>query len=79
MCASLYLYETMLLASQTACWLGFLLIQSGLTDERDDLLDEVAKMEKECAETEKTLDTLIADDSTLLGNADLSLSQDVGK
>ena len=55
------------------------LIQAGLTDERDDLLDEVAKMEKECAETEKTLDTLIADDSTLLGNADLSLSQDVGK
>jgi len=52
----------------------FLLIQAGLTDERDDLIDDLAKMEKECAETEKTLDTLIADDSTLLGNAQTKLA-----
>merc|ERR1719169_309315 len=40
----------------------FLLIQSGIMDERDRLLDEISMMENFCEETKNTLETEIADD-----------------
>jgi len=52
----------------------FLLIQSGIQDERDDLLEEIAKMEGFCKETKDTLETQISDDAATLGSAQTKLA-----
>merc|ERR1719160_1653094 len=52
----------------------FLLIQSGIKDERDDLLEQIGKLEESCKTTEKTLETQIANDETMLNNAQTKLA-----
>merc|ERR1719482_2184611 len=52
----------------------FLLIQSGIEDERDELLEHVSMLEHFCEETKKTLETQIADDQDTLSNAQTKLA-----
>jgi len=52
----------------------FLLIQSGIQDERDELLDEISMMETFCEETKQTLETQIANDEDMLSNAQTKLA-----
>jgi len=52
----------------------FLLIQSGIEDERDELLDEISMMENFCEETKKTMKTQIANDEEMLSNAQTKLA-----
>merc|ERR1719498_1131967 len=52
----------------------FLLIQTGIQDERDDLLGEIKKMQTNCDDTKDTLQTQIADDESTLGNAQTKLA-----
>jgi len=52
----------------------FLLIQSGIEDERDELLDEISMMENFCKETKKTMETQIANDEDMLSNAQTKLA-----
>merc|ERR1719333_487431 len=52
----------------------FLLIQSGIEDERDELLEEIQMMETFCEETKKTLETQIADDEDMLSQAQVKLA-----
>merc|ERR1719409_2261944 len=52
----------------------FLLIQSGMEDERDDLLSEIAMLEKYCEDTKKMLETQIENDETALENAQTKLA-----
>merc|ERR1719199_2188500 len=52
----------------------FLLIQSGIEDERDELLEEIAMLENFCEETKKTLETQIANDEDMLSNAQTKLA-----
>merc|ERR1719247_1145614 len=52
----------------------FLLIQSGIKDERDALLEDIASMEKHCEETKKTLETQIKDDEDMLSDAQVKLA-----
>merc|ERR1740138_244762 len=52
----------------------FLLIQSGIEDERDNLLQEISKLEKYCKETKETLETQIANDESALSNAQTKLA-----
>ena len=47
----------------------FLLIQSGIKDERDELLEEISLLENFCEETKKTLETQIQNDKDSLSNA----------
>merc|ERR1719478_1357366 len=51
----------------------FLLIQSGIEDERDNLLQEIASMEKSCAETKETLETQIKNDEDMLSESQTKL------
>merc|ERR1719514_22074 len=51
----------------------FLLIQSGIEDERDELLEEIAMLEHFCEETKNTLETQIANDEDMLSNAQTKL------
>jgi len=51
----------------------FLLIQSGIKDERDDLLEYIASVEKHCEETKVTLETQITNDEDMLSNAQTKL------
>merc|ERR1719484_257360 len=51
----------------------FLLIQAGIKDERDALLEDIASMEHHCEETEKTLETQIKDDEDMLAEAQVKL------
>merc|ERR1719197_1895992 len=44
----------------------FLLIQAGIQDERDELLEEISMMEAYCEETKKTLETKIQNDKNML-------------
>jgi hypothetical protein len=53
----------------------FLLIQSGIQDERDELLEEIATMETYCEETKKTLQKQIADDENLLEESQTKLAK----
>merc|ERR1719409_11213 len=53
----------------------FLLIQSGIEDERDELLEEIDMMEHFCEETKKTLETQIANDEDMLSNAQTKLGE----
>jgi len=52
----------------------FLLIQSGIMDDRDALLEEIQKMESACEEIKNTLETQIANDESMLGNAQTKLA-----
>merc|ERR1719446_1317421 len=52
----------------------FLLIQSGMEDERDNLLEAISELEKFCEETKKTLETQIADAQDRLNNAQTKLA-----
>merc|ERR1719502_2103056 len=52
----------------------FLLIQAGMMDERDDLLENIAMLEHFCEETKKTLETQIADAQDRLNNAQTKLA-----
>merc|ERR1719375_1308745 len=52
----------------------FLLIQSGIEDERDELLEHISMLEHFCEETKKTLETQIADDEDTLSNAQTKLA-----
>merc|ERR1719162_2760278 len=52
----------------------FLLIQAGIQDERDNLLEEIAGMEKQCEETKQTLETDIQNDKDMLSNAQTKLA-----
>ena len=47
----------------------FLLIQSGIKDERDDLLEYNASVEKHCEEAAVTLGTQITNDEDMFSNA----------
>jgi len=52
----------------------FLLIQSGIEDERDELLEQIAMLEHFCEETQKTLETDISNDEDMLSNAQTKLA-----
>merc|ERR1719440_1995066 len=52
----------------------FLLIQAGIEDERDDLLEQISMLEHFCEETKKTLETQIADAQDRLNNAQTKLA-----
>merc|ERR1719247_355360 len=52
----------------------FLLIQSGIKDDRDALLEDIASMEHHCEETKKTLETQIQDDEDMLSDAQVKLA-----
>merc|ERR1719207_4126 len=52
----------------------FLLIQSGIEDERDELLEEISMLENYCEETKQMLETQIANDETMLSNAQTKLA-----
>merc|ERR1719324_253442 len=52
----------------------FLLIQSGIKDERDDLLEQIGKLEESCKTTKENLETQIANDETMLNNAQTKLA-----
>jgi hypothetical protein len=53
----------------------FLLIQAGIEDERDELLEEISMLEHFREETKKTLETQIANDQDMLANAQTKLAQ----
>jgi len=52
----------------------FLLIQSGIQDERDELLEEISLLENYCAETKETLETQIQNDKDMLAEAQTKLA-----
>merc|ERR1719482_2247061 len=52
----------------------FLLIQSGIKDERDALLEDISSMEHHCEETKNTLEKQIQDDQDMLGEAQKNLA-----
>merc|ERR1719218_454984 len=52
----------------------FLLIQSGVQDEKENLLDEIDQKKTFCEETSKTLQTEIEDDQNSLAEAQTQLS-----
>merc|ERR1740138_395867 len=49
------------------------LSQSGIKDDRDALLEDIASMEHHCEETKKTLETQIQDDEDMLADAQVKL------
>jgi len=51
----------------------FLLIQAGIKDERDALLEDIASMEHHCQETRITLETQIKNDQDMLSDAQTKL------
>jgi len=51
----------------------FLLIQAGIKDERDALLEDIASMEKHCKETKETIETQIKNDEDMLDDAQTKL------
>jgi len=53
----------------------FLAIQGGIADERDALMEEVAKLEASCKETKKTLETSIENDEALLASSQTKLAE----
>jgi hypothetical protein len=52
----------------------FLLIQAGIEDERDELMEEISMLETYCEETKKTLETQIANDESLLEESQTKLA-----
>ena len=57
----------------------FLLIQAGIQDERDELLEEISMLENFCEDTRKTLQTVIANDQMMLSNTQTELVAATGK
>jgi len=57
----------------------FLLIQAGIEDERDELLEEISMLENYCEETKNTLETQIQNDMDALSNAQTKLAAATGK
>merc|ERR1719506_529448 len=53
----------------------FLLIQSGIEDERDELLEHISMMEHLCEETKQTLEDQISNDEKSLEDAQTKLAQ----
>jgi len=51
----------------------FLLIQAGIKDDRDSLLEDIASMEHHCEETKATLEKQIQDDEDMLSDAQTKL------
>jgi len=51
----------------------FLLIQAGIKDDRDALLEAIADMEKNCEEVKNNLEKQIADDQDILNDAQVKL------
>merc|ERR1719223_506014 len=51
----------------------FLLIQAGIKDDRDALLEDIADMEKHCEETKNTLETQIKNDEDMLADSQTKL------
>jgi hypothetical protein len=52
----------------------FLLIQAGIQDERDELLEEISMLENYCEETKQTLEDTIDHDQTMLANSQTKLA-----
>jgi len=52
----------------------FLLIQAGIQDERDELLDEISMLETFCEETKATLETQVQNDKDMLSAAQTKLA-----
>jgi hypothetical protein len=52
----------------------FLLIQGGIEDEREELMEEVSMLERFCEETKKTLETQISNDQEMLDAAQTKLA-----
>merc|ERR1711865_310313 len=52
----------------------FLLIQAGIQDERDELLDEISMLESFCEETKKTFETEIQNDKDMLSASQTKLA-----
>jgi len=52
----------------------FLLIQAGIQDERDELMEEISMLEHYCEETKKTLETQIGNDEDLLAESQTKLA-----
>merc|ERR1719182_1222750 len=52
----------------------FLAIQGGIADERDQLLEDISKLEASCEEQKKTLETAIANDEDLLASSNVKLA-----
>jgi len=52
----------------------FLLIQSGIEDERDELLEQIDMLKRTCEETKNTLEGQISDDENMLSNAQTKLA-----
>jgi len=52
----------------------FLLIQSGIEDERDELLENIDMLKRFCEETKTTLQGQISDDENMLSNAQTKLA-----
>merc|ERR1719456_984082 len=52
----------------------FLLIQAGIKDDRDALLEDIADMEKHCVEVKETLEKQIKDDEDMLAEAQTKLA-----
>merc|ERR1719409_1590306 len=52
----------------------FLLIQSGIEDERDELLEQIEMLEQHCEEAKHMLETQIANDEDMLSNSQTKLA-----
>jgi len=52
----------------------FLLIQAGIQDERDELMEEISMLEHYCEETKQTHETQIQNDKDMLSNAQTKLA-----
>ena len=55
-----------------------MLIQSGIEDERDELLEEISMLETFCEETKNLLETQVANDEDMLSNAQTKLAAATG-
>jgi len=53
----------------------FLIIQAEIADQRDELMDQIANKEAECAEMKKSLETSIENDKSLLSSSQTKLAQ----
>jgi len=52
----------------------FLQIQAGIADSRDELMDQISKLEDSCEDTKKTLTTMIEKDESLLESSQYKLA-----
>jgi hypothetical protein len=57
----------------------FLLIQAGIQDEHDEILEEIAMLERFCEETKQTLEKQISDDERLLAASQTKLADSMTK